>query len=279
MHWVIQSNIYAEEGFEGLLAAIKRLNLTYTLVKVIPFVGGLEVVEGAALPENGADAIVLGSYTLARVARKERNWHPGAFLANLDFEIQRQHWGDRMLNFDAKIYKMGAVPEQEKPFFLRPVHDTKAFTGMVCDYPYYQDWVAGLKRMPETADPVNDPLGINLLDLDTPVMVCTKKEIWSETRVWMLPWGPVTSSGYKIGTIKRYQAPELTEPRVLEFAHECHKVWHPNDAYVLDVADTSEGLKIVEVNNLNSAGFYKGDMLKLLGALEAWAEDGSGLCW
>ena len=45
-------------------------------------------------------------------------------------------------------------------------------------------------------------------------------------------------------------------------------VWRPNDAFVLDVALTSEGTKIVEVNNLNSAGWYKGDLQKLVNALE-----------
>jgi hypothetical protein len=46
MHWVIQTNIYAEDGFESLVTAIKRLELPYTLVKVVPFIGDIEPVEG-----------------------------------------------------------------------------------------------------------------------------------------------------------------------------------------------------------------------------------------
>jgi hypothetical protein len=37
----------------------------------------------------------------------------------------------------------------------------------------------------------------------------------------------------------------------------------------MDIADTADGLKIVEVNNLNSAGWYRCDMQKLIMALES----------
>jgi hypothetical protein len=278
MHWVLQTNIFAEEGFETLMAAIKRFDLKYTLVKVVPFIGDLEAVEGE-LPPDGANAIVMGSYSLARVA-KQRNWTPGAFLDNLDFEVQRRHWGDRMLNQDAIIFRFEDVDdavlaasgwseeETKQPFFMRPVHDTKAFTGEVIDWPNYFQWRDALRRLPETNDPVNDPLGVNVLTLDTPVMVCRKKEIWSETRFWIVDGWAVTWSGYKMGTIKRYQALEAVETFMRGYAMDCAAVWSPNDAYVLDISNGPDGPRIVEVNNLNSAGWYKGDLQKLVMALE-----------
>lgn len=273
MHWVIQTNIYAEEGFEALMTTIKRLGLPYTLVKVVPFIGDLEPVEGE-LPPNGAKVIVMGSYSLARVA-KQRGWMPGAFLDNLDFEIQREHWGERMLNYDASITTFGSVQFQRDPFFFRPVHDTKAFTGMVIDWGYYQGWYDSLRRLLETNDPVNDPLGVNLLTLDTPVMVCSKKEIYSETRFWVVQGRVVTQSGYKVGTIKRYSRPEDVELVKRGYAEGVSSVWTPNEAFVLDVADTEEGLRIVEVNNLNSAGWYKADLQKLVQTLEIMEDHGS----
>jgi hypothetical protein len=265
-HWVIQNNIFAEEGFESLMTVLNRFHLPYTLVKVIPFVGELEAVEGE-LPPDGADAVVMGSYTLSRVA-KQRNWKPGAWLDNLDFEIQRNHWGDRMLNYDAVITTFDGVPFQPEPFFLRPVHDTKAFTGMMVDWGYYESWRDSLRRLPETADPVNDPLGVNLLTKDTPVMVCSKKEIYSETRFWVVDSIPVTWSGYKTGTLKRYLSPDDVDTFLRGYAVGVSSVWSPNRAYVLDVANTSEGPKIVEVNNLNSAGWYKADLYRLVEAIE-----------
>lgn len=268
MHWVIQTNIFAEEGFEALMAAIKRLELPFTLVKVVPFVGDLEPVEGE-LPPDGAKAIVMGSYTLARVAN-QRGWKPGAFLENLDFEIQRQHWGNRMLNYDAQVVPFGEVPFQREPFFLRPVHDTKAFTGIVVDWGYYEEWKDRITRLYNEEGA--KALLSEGLNLSTPVMVCSKKEIYSETRFWIVNGEVVTGSQYKIGTIKRYQ--EVRGSRwdndIIAFADDCASMWSPNRAYVLDIAETSEGYKIVEVNNLNSAGWYKADMQKLVHALDGF---------
>lgn len=258
MHWVIQTNIFAEEGFDALLATIKRFDLPYTLVKVVPFVGDLEPVEGE-LPSDGASAIVMGSYTLARVA-KQRGWTPGAFLDNLDFEVQRDYWGKRMLNYDAIITTFDQVSFQRLPFFFRPVHDTKAFTGFVCDWPYYEEWRNSVRVLLETST----------LTKDTPVMVCSKKEIYSETRFWVVQGKTVTASQYKLGTLKRYEEVRGSyfDNDLIRFTDDCAARWSPNDAYVMDVADTSDGLKIVEINNLNSAGWYKGDLQKLVHALE-----------
>lgn len=265
MRWLLQSNIYAEDGWEVLLSALQRAGLEYSVHKVIPFSSGeLDPDPGLA---DGASAIVLGSYTMARYAAS-RGWVPGAFLDGLDFRDQHVHWGNLMLNADANVCTFEHVPEQRAPFFLRPVHDSKAFTGFVCDWPYYQEWLAGLRRMPETADPVNDPLGINVLTLQTPVMVCRKKEIYSETRCWVVAGRVVTASGYKVGTLKRYTPPEQVDERIIAFAADAAAIWSPNQAFVLDVAETPDGLKIVEINNLNSAGFYRGDVVALAVALE-----------
>lgn len=37
MHWVIQNNIFKEEGYQELIDSVKRLNIPHTVVKVVPF--------------------------------------------------------------------------------------------------------------------------------------------------------------------------------------------------------------------------------------------------
>lgn len=258
MRWVIQTNIFAEEGYEELLAALDRLELQKTLVKVVPFVGDLEVVDGA-LPPDHADAIVMGSYSLAKAA-VQRSWRPGAFLENLDFQVQRIAWGDRMLNADSRVFAIKCVSPQPQPFFIRPVFDTKSFTGYVSDWPSFTEWRDRIVALPAEDNPTITP--------DTLVQVCTKKEIWSETRTWIVNGRIVTASGYKVGTIKRYTRPNEVDQRITDFAEECAGIWCPNKAFVLDVADTPDGLKIVEINNLNSAGWYKADLQRLIFSLE-----------
>lgn len=262
MHWVIQNNIYAEEGYQQLLDALSRLGVSHSVHKVLPFLGVIDPE-----PEfDRLDVIVMGSYSLARHAVK-RGWKPGAFLDNLDFEVQREHWGEHMLNHDARICRFEDVGEFIEPVFLRPVHDTKSFTGMVFDYPYYKGWRDGIIRMgPEKHGMEHDPGGT--LTLDTPTMVCRKKEIWTETRCWVVKGDVVTYSGYKLGSRKVYSPPEQVNYAITGFARARALDWSPNDAYVMDIAETPDGMKIVEVNNLNSAGWYRADLQKLVMALE-----------
>jgi len=256
MWWVIQNNLYDEWNFENLIATLERLNLPHSQHRVVPFAGTLE--PEPTLPD-GANAIVMGSYSLARTAQK-RSWQPGAWLDNLDFEIQREHWGDLMFNYDARVMFLGDVPMQREPFFLRPVTDTKSFTGKVFDWPEFDEWKQRLGALTKDDNPT--------VWFDTAVMLCTKKEIYNETRTWIVDGRVVTVSGYKVGTIKRYTPPEQVDERIARFAADCAQHWSPNRAYVLDVFDTPQGLKIGEINNLNSAGWYKADMQRLVTALE-----------
>lgn len=265
-HWVLQSNIYAEEGYEAFITAVTRLGLPLTTVKVVPFEGTLERTSGPVLPGGCANVVVMGSYTLARQA-KAMGWTPGAFLDNLDFEAQRERWGDRMLNHDAEVSRFDRVVERRERFFLRPVHDTKSFTGFVVGWPEYAEWCDRVKlTLAEHPDP--DPL----LHGGTPVMACSQKRIHAEWRTWIVGGRVVTASGYKIGTLKRYTPPLMVSSQVIDFAQSCADRWNPNDAYVLDVAMVEDplhgGMRIVEVNNLNSAGFYLGDMQRVVMAIE-----------
>ncbi len=255
MHWLVQNNIYSEDGFEALITALERQSCTYSVHKCVPFAGTLEP---PAPDDVLGPVVVMGSYTMARHAR-DRGWTPGAWLENLDFRIQADRWGPMMFNYESYICTFGSVPEQEQPFFMRPVHDTKSFSGAVFDYPYYVEW----RDMVRT---LNDPDGE--LTVDTLVMVCKKREIFTETRFWIVDGEVITHSQYKMGTHKRYRGPEFTSPEVVNFAQRVADIWSPNRAYVLDVFDTAIGPFIGEVNNLNSAGFYLGDMNKLVGAIE-----------
>lgn len=271
MRWVLETNRFEEDGWERLLSAVKRRGLPLTIVKTIPFGGGLSVEEGD-LPGPEEKTFVMGTYTLTNYA-KHLGWKPGAVLDNLNFQIQQQNWGSTMLNHDGETYEFGSVPQFSELMFMRPTHDTKAFTGRVVDWGEYSEWRDRVQKL------WDDGLLLegDLLTPDTPVVVSSKKEIYAETRTWVVPGATihrtsltpvVTSSQYKVGTIKRYQEQFYTDLRVLEFVDRVVSKWYPNEAFVMDVADTPDGLRVIEVNNLNSSGFYKADLGRLVESLE-----------
>ena len=277
MYWVLQHNLFREEGFRRLLNTLKRLDIPHSTHKVIPFIGALspaidpededarvEFDENTVVPFPEGPKIVMGSYSMARYARKH-GWTPGSFdSANLDFEKQLPHWGAEMLNSDAWVGRLADVPEQEQPFFIRPTLDSKSFAGTVMDWGLFKPWRDGVIKC--GAD------NGGFLDGDTLVQVCAKKVIYREYRLWVVDGKIVTASLYKEGRTVRYS--DQVDQEVLRYAAPFtgHSMirdgWAPERAFVLDIADTPDGFKILEAGNINSAGFYAADMFKLVMALE-----------
>lgn len=46
------------------------------------------------------------------------------------------------------------------------------------------------------------------------------------------------------------------------------EIWQPARAFVIDIALTQESYKIVEINCINSAGFYAADVSKIVNAIQ-----------
>lgn len=260
MYWIIQNNIYSEDGWIRLTDTLDRLGIAYGTHKCIPFVGTLEP---EPTPPPGP-VVVMGSYTLAREAQK-RGWIPGVFLnENFDYEVQYKHWGHLMFNADAWTGKLKDVPEQLNPFFIRPLHDNKAFTGYVTDWPDFKIWLEREQRQSK----LYPQDGGAYFNEDTPVLVSTKKTIVREYRTWIVDSKVITMSLYKTGTWKHSE--ECTEDRVRSFANFCASIFCPARAFVLDIfEDNYSHLYIGEVNNLNSSGFYAADMQKLVAAIDS----------
>ena len=114
--------------------------------------------------------------------------------------------------------------------------------------------------MLDSAQP-GDPLTV-----DTEVLIAQPVSIFTETRCWVVDGSIVTVSGYKRG--KHVVYTPGADDEVVAFAQACIEEWVPNSAFVLDVAQTPAGCKVVEVNCLNAAGFYAADVLKLVSAIE-----------
>lgn len=253
MYWVVQENLYNEEGFDSLIRALDVLALPYSIHKVIPFAGEIE-------PDVNPDGkvVVMGSISLNKLAQL-RNWNPGVFTnENFDFMVQRDHWGNHMLNADATIYRFEDIPRHNKPFFLRPVHDTKAFPAKVYDWDELEEWRENV---------------LHLFGVETPqvssetLCVLTKpKDIYAEYRTWVIDRVVVAASKYKTGTLIAYDS--MVPYNIVRYAEDVSEIWTPHRAFVLDICETEDGLKILEVNNLNSAGFYKGNVQRIVQGIE-----------
>jgi hypothetical protein len=94
------------------------------------------------------------------------------------------------------------------------------------------------------------------------------KDIYREARFFVVDGKIATQSTYKVGSKVHYTAE--VPPNMLEYADRMIKIWQPARAFVIDIAltDDKEPEKIIEVNCINSAGFYAIDMQRFVGAIE-----------
>ncbi|RKH00716.1 ATP-grasp domain-containing protein [Corallococcus carmarthensis] len=252
MHWVVQNNLFNEQGFHTLMDVLAHGSIPHTLVKVIPFGGGIE----PSLELSGP-VIVMGSLSLTRYAC-EQGWTPGAFINDqFDFRVWRRHLGPHLLNAGATVHRFADVPEQPGPFFIRPCLDDKAFSGMLTSWDAFTTWREQVLKLDTYAT----------VTADTPVAVSVPKHIQREYRMVVVDGQVVTGSLYKLGD--RVVASSQVEPEVHAFAQRMAETWGPDRAYALDVFMHEGGLFIGEFNNLNSAGFYAYDVGKMVAAVEA----------
>lgn len=269
MFWVIQHNLWKEEGFNLLVNALHRFNCSYEVVRVVPFSSRLipvdydretEHLEDIPEPDIPADQniVVCGSVTLARIA-KERGWVPGSFLSeNHDYSKWKENYGNYLLNPDSKVCRYDQVVIGDEPVFVRPCKDTKAFTGQVFTKEEFESW---------RTDVLDLKTGHTVLRPETMVAVAPVKEIQREFRFFVVDSNVITGSQYKLGRQIVHNA--IVDDDVLAFAQKMVDLWQPSRAFVIDIAMTDHGLKVVENNNLNSAGFYACDVMKVVAAVEA----------
>jgi hypothetical protein len=268
--WVLQNNFHSEPGYSHLVDGIERLGLPFVIVKPVPFTHRLlradadtssSAVDVEDLPEAEIDLnkpiFPMGSYTLAKIG-KQRGWRPGAMLANLDYSTWAAAWGaGRLLNPNARICRFGDANFDDEAAFVRPVEDSKSFSGKVFERGEWRGWKSRVLENCGATDPLN---------LDTEVLIAAPVVIHSETRCWVVGGEIVTVSGYKRGKQVIYTAG--ADEEVLKFAADCIRDWVPNVAFVLDIAQTPDGCRIIEVNCLNAAGFYAAETMKLICSLE-----------
>lgn len=247
--WVVQNNLFSEEGYVRLIEALDRLDQDYEIVKVIPFAH--ELTPDINYPKD-QPVIVMGSDSLIKVAEK-KGWWPGAFTGDrFDHRAWVEAHGDAMLNYEAKVMGFGDVvpPEDGEAFFIRPALDFKIFAGTVITPDSFLSWQEKAVAYGDT------------LNAETEVVVAPIKHIQQEYRFFVVNNKIAAGSSYKIGD--RVTASECVDRDVEIYVHGCMQTWQPDYAYVIDIARTPDGFKIIEYNCINGSGFYACDCQQIV---------------
>jgi hypothetical protein len=254
MFWVLQDRFFDPHAFAELRRHLDAQAAPHAVVRVNART--LEI-DPAADPVGAV--FVCGSSTLGRVA-KARGWWPGYVDDDLDYRLLARHYGEHLLNADARCVPLDGAPAPAGPVFVRPVGDGKQFSGSVKSAGEFVAWRRTLlDELARGAHP--------RLRASEPIVIAMPKVLHAEFRLRVVDGAIVSASTYRRGG-----APFLSDQvdeRVLEFARARIAQWSPNRAFCLDVADTPDGLKVVEINAIGSSAFYAGDIGRFVAAIEA----------
>lgn len=257
MHWIVQEDfLLGKPGWADLVDTLNRFGVEHSFHKVTPRTG--ELTPEAEVGHT--NVFCYGSYSMRHVASR-LHWRPGIFdLFHQDFEQQRAHWGKQMLNFPSVVCELAQANCSGDKVFVRPVADTKSFTGRLFEKFEFEEW------MRRACDRGGDSPASSSLRKDTLVQVCDPVEIHGEYRCWIVKGQVVTSSVYRRGGQAFFS--DEVDDRVVAYAQDRVAEWQPHEAFVLDVCDTPVGMRVVEINTINCSAFYAADVQRLVGALE-----------
>ncbi len=260
MQWILQQF----EDTERLAQALEKLGIAYSMHKVVPFVGEL-YPEPTIADKNRV--VLFGSYTLWRYAQA-KNLSPGVF--KIRPFVHEAAWHPYLLNgADALFMTLKNIPNDLPPegpdLFFRPVSDSKEVAGSVKSRPE----IIAMAEKVLSIDPAEIPGGS--LEHETDLMLTQPVKIQKEWRLWVVDGRIVTYSMYKEGRRVVYR-PEIDEDALAFAQHLVNANPGYARAFVIDVCRTADGLKMIETNCINAAGFYAADLLKIADAIDRLKE-------
>jgi hypothetical protein len=259
MQWILQED---QCDIVAISETLDRLQLPYSLHKIIPFIGlplpAPEIIDPTKV-------IFLGLASTRFYAR-EHGLTPGVFF--LRPFVLEEAWQPFLLNsrreavFATSRDILEVVRNDPRElFFVRPVEDTKTLSGRIMTVAEIEDTVQKVLKL----EPTDIPEGS--FAHDTELMIFDPVTILQEWRVWIVDNKIVTYSLYKSGSTVVYR--NEIDDDAKKFAAEMVAI-NPGyaKAYVMDVCRTPGGLKLLETNCCNSAGFYAADLFKFVEAIE-----------
>ncbi|MDE5491020.1 ATP-grasp domain-containing protein [Elizabethkingia meningoseptica] len=247
MYVLIQSNIHKDPDFDRIYPILEDLGIQYEKINLDSSIKSLKV------SQNRNDIFVYGSVKLAMLAAKNLHWKFGSFYGgNHRHEVNSIYYKENLLNYHAKIYKLQDHQpwNEDEQKFIKPYQFAKLFTGNVFTKTKWEDFVKNTLENPPTS----------YINADSLVQSSVPRDIIKEARLWIIGGKIVDAIYYKI--LKDIPFEEKVSQDGIDFAEKMISLFNVADAFVMDICETDIGWKIVEVNCINSSGFFPNTNIK-----------------
>lgn len=241
MYILIQSNIHKDPDFDRIYPILDELQIPFEKINLNSSITKLEI------SEKRNDVFVYGSVKLAMLGKENTNWKPGSFYGeNHLFEVNSKFYKDNLLNYNTEVKELSEKLDwnDQEQKFIKPYKFAKLFTGNIFTKIKWETFVENSLQNP------NNPL-INEKSL---VQISIPRDIIKEARLWIVGGKIIEAVYYKI--LKDIPFEENVEKSGFEFAEKMISIFNVAEAFVMDICLTDIGWKIVEINCINSAGFF-----------------------
>ena len=263
MKWLVQEFLNYNPNVTRVMEALDELHVEYLLVRVnkddsltvldkeskLPLNNSEEALQSFVLNES---VMFYGSKAIAKIAT-DMNLVPGSFMnEKFEFEVFRKEMGRELLNYDFNIGELSELEPIDDAFFIRPTGNTKLFPGMTVTRQEFMEWK---HREAHEGSPY---IGESL-------MMSNLLEIQAEYRFFVVNQRVITGSSYKIGD--EFDSTIKPSKEIADYAQKMVNRFALSNAFVIDIAETSKGLKIVEYNNINTSALYGCDEFDFIQAI------------
>ena len=252
--WIIEYGVIEEpEIRDKLKAVLEQRGCPVRMIKCHYFKNyAIEVVEDL----EDKCVICMSSLNAAKQAKRAKHaWYPGYWCDwnKLTCQMYYGYWYKWLLNKDAIFLPYRLLVEKKdelydqfgEVLFIRPDTNDKLFSG---------EPVSEINFHPFTV-----MMNQYLHDDESPMCVVGPAvEIDQEYRLVMSEGKFVTGSQYR--DAKGLNSKPGVPSEAIALAEEACKVWTPHPIFVLDIASTPDGYKILECGSINCAGIYEADI-------------------
>jgi len=243
--WALERGVFSS-GDETLRAAIIRAGGT-----ILDW-SDAWLVDGR-LPDVPGPVVFHGSLANADWIAREAQWRPGAFCASDRFACSSWHPAVRdllltptsVLTSVSELVATGAPEVFGDRVFVRPDSPLKPFSGRV------------LERASITLESLD--YGFYYDDADLPVIISPVVDVYAEWRLVVVGGTVVAGSGYAADGRTAGASIEADHPARRFGAGVLDSLPLPESAFIMDVGEGPDGLRLIELNPFSGADFYGGD--------------------
>lgn len=263
--WLIQDTFRNSAEAEKEANALDALGIEYKGFGIIPFAHNIV----GLTPEDLDRPLVIrcGTLILDLIVKNElnfgfeisetqrQNFINGIFYDELRFDQAIYGWieGLPLMNSEAVPWKVDKIIDYvfERDVFIKPSNDRKAFSAAVIEKGHtLREHIDSSFWQPHYLE-------------ETCIIANHIYDIKRECRFFCIDNDVVTGSHYRLNNETKHFVINETD-EIWSIAREYVKEFHPAKVFTMDIAETTEGYKIVEYNCFNASGLYlSDDVIKL----------------